>query len=551
MAPSDTSSLLQDIDESSDTHQDNLRAFQLRYRFADHKFDGLVWHALRACGWTHQSRGYVAPDGRKFTRAEYIIDRLDRFSLEPLRGNLQSPEEEVSNIERDEDDTLWRQWRHEVLEWMFAKVQTDETKSEPNGKRSAIVAERPRRASLPAKSTTAAEKGTDLYLHRNSKGRKAKNASLPADISTASFKNPSLAECAKLTIGDDEHVEEQEARHRQDFGDWRFRLSTNHSLLLYGAGSKYELLNEFAEKELSKEGYVVAIDGFDAEADIDSILDLLVDSFLDGKEPSALSRISHADGNIPVVGQSNPWRAHPTVERAIAVSRGIAYKASESLLPVFLVIHNLDSTGLRNPLAQDALAALLVNSNVENGVAAIRLVASIDHVDASLMWSVPVIANMNWMYIQVHTHRPYVKELVMLEETKRTRSKQAATRSQALAKSKTQFQGTLTSLAPRHAEAIQILARLQLSLPSNQTWVNYVEFRKQCTNNCVVNKETNLATLLVDLIDHGLVQVEIKEEEELKLVTIPFERAKVKEMLRLTRGENNGKRGGTYGNSPS
>jgi origin recognition complex subunit 2 len=169
------------------------------------------------------------------------------------------------------------------------------------------------------------------------------------------------------------------------FEEWRFLISTNHSILFFGAGSKRNLLNQLCEQELDTEGYALAIDGYDSHVTVEALLDLLVALFLNGKEPIPMaSMIAMKDGDDQRGGISNPWKAHELVERAITVSRALAQEASISLVPIFLVIHNLDGESFRNTLAQESLAALLVNSNVANGVASIRLVASVDHVDVLL-----------------------------------------------------------------------------------------------------------------------------------------------------------------------
>jgi hypothetical protein len=127
------------------------------------------------------------------------------------------------------------------------------------------------------------------------------------------------------------------------------------------------------------------------------------------------SMIAMKDGDDQRVGISNPWKAHELVERAITVSRALAQEASISLVPIFLVIHNLDGESFRNTLAQESVAALLVNSTVANGVASIRLVASVDHVDVSaLLWNVSTSANFAWIWKEVHTHRPYMEELLAM-----------------------------------------------------------------------------------------------------------------------------------------
>lgn len=53
-----------------------------------------------------------------------------------------------------------------------------------------------------------------------------------------------------------------ELKHKTQFKEWAFLLQTNHSLLFYGFGSKRKLLDDFANEELSKGGYVANIQGY-------------------------------------------------------------------------------------------------------------------------------------------------------------------------------------------------------------------------------------------------------------------------------------------------
>jgi hypothetical protein len=246
--------------------------------------------------------------------------------------------------------------------------------------------------------------------------------------------------------------------------------------------------------------------------------------------------MEQADGEFPIVGVSIPWKTEPLVERAITVSRALAVKATETLLPIFLVIHNIEGPGLRNEIAQEALAALLVNSIVENGVAAIRLVASMDHVDTSaLLWSPATMANFSWIYKEIHTHRPYVKELAMLDDY--VVKKKAEKRKVVDQVRSERVLHVLKSLAPRYAEVLQTLARLQLDIPSQEedTWIDYIVFRDKCKAECIVTKDTQLRNFLTELVDHGL--LEHRTNEEYESVTIPYSRAKLREIMAYTRGD--------------
>jgi hypothetical protein len=74
---------------------------------------------------------------------------------------------------------------------------------------------------------------------------------------------PSPQECVDYLLSHDVRTKhsyqlaELERKHREHFSEWSFLLKTNHSLLLYGYGSKRQLLNNFSNK-LSDEGHYVA-----------------------------------------------------------------------------------------------------------------------------------------------------------------------------------------------------------------------------------------------------------------------------------------------------
>ena len=64
---------------------------------------------------------------------------------------------------------------------------------------------------------------------------------------------------------------------------------------------------------------------------------------------------------------------------------------------MFLLIHNIDGLGLRNPVAQNSIATLTASSN-KNGLPLIRVVASVDNVNAALvLWSPEVEQKFDWV----------------------------------------------------------------------------------------------------------------------------------------------------------
>jgi hypothetical protein len=279
---------------------------------------------------------------------------------------------------------------------------------------------------------------------------------------------------------------------------------------------------------LYKEGESVVIDGTDIDVTIEGILDILVQLYLDGIEPQELSSIKCYPEDVPVIGKCCPLKAAPAVERAIMIGRGLAHAVEESdspLPPTFIVIHSLDAR-LANSIDQEALAMLVINSTVRNGVAALRLVASVDHVDApTFLWDPMTEANFAWFPCCVHTHRPFLHELDLIEEDgaqkKRT---ERASRSDTQAP---RILDVLQNLAPRHTEVVKLLARLQ---NNKNDWVDYLKYREQCKSACAINKDSQLRGLLRELMDHGLVISRTEGAKE--VLQIPFDLQEIIEFER-------------------
>ena len=610
---------------------DALLRQQLRYRFQDHEFVPLQWKALRAAGWTHGPRGYVSPAGtRVYSAALELRQDLDRWAVSKITSNLlnivEEEEEERSDDHNDHDDDdgkeCLRVLRNTIIYHMqkimqesnqhqrnpenlsenddhdSRKASRSSRDANNNNNDAALQGQeestRPRRSSRhgaagstnsafnngPSQSVTATEKGTDLYLHRHSKkGRQAtKSASLHVE-ENIDFSFPTLEECQeRMAQMDTTACDQIESYYRtRYFATWRHLLSTNHSLLFYGNGSKHRLLSDFCEYELRNEGYAVQIDGFHPDVTIDGILNLLVHLFLDGVEPVAAAPVGRPSttttesgvwSDIPEVpDDENDHGDHPHhCRRAVAVARALARHCATTLRqPIFLVVHSLDGF-LRTDRAQESLATLVQHSVAPDscGVSAIRLVASIDHVDAgAALWSGggggDVRHQFRWIWKAVHTYRPYTAELALLRidnddewlcggksgdsQKKQKKKLVRATQQEANAVH------VLQNLAPKYTEVLQILVRLQLDkikehkkVPKQNDdaepdmWVEFAILLRECKNQFAVDKESKLRELLSELKDHRLVLQ--ATARRIEYVRVPHSVEKLKSILAFERGNH-------------
>jgi Origin recognition complex subunit 2 len=562
---------------------DALKYLQMRYQFRDHEFIPLQWKAMQMAGWTYGSGTYKSPAGQRLSgSANELKQWLDSCccAVPPVRSNLQrgvelldqqqqQPTASTSILVEDGKESV-QDLRNAIcyhMQLLTEKGQgddDDDTKptageistggsSNNNNNKLRVLPKRAAAARARAVvSVTAVEKGSDLYLHK--KGRQTKSSKRSKEDTTASssFCNlddlpsfPTLAECAALmntfdVLANSATIEAYHAQHC--FAQWRHVLSTNHSLLLYGNGSKYNLLTSFCNVELCQEGYALQIDGFDPDVSIDGILDLLVQLFLHGREPDPrdceglLFLRRSTDNIVGEIPEIYNFRNSPTaVDRAVVIGRALAKRCAQTLVPVFLVIHSLE--GLCNELAQDALAALVVHAVPDEGqVAAIRLVASIDQVDASAaLWSSSTAFKFGWFWKEIHTYRPYIRELAMLADEDLSAKKAARKQNRATDQAARVLE-VLKNLAPRYGEVMQVLAKLQLKelkSSSASPWVDYKVFRSECKSGFLIDKESKLRTLQTELTDHRLMIS--KTEGRSEFVSIPYNMDKLKEIISYKR----------------
>jgi origin recognition complex subunit 2 len=335
-------------------------------------------------------------------------------------------------------------------------------------------------------------------------------------------------ECARSHQLNEIASKREKSIMESSFEEWKFLISTNHSLLFYGVGSKKNLLRSFSNEDL--EGDVVEIDGFDNTFTVDGIIQLLIDQWLGGREPTirkkhlyhvhfekndSINRINTAERIAPFFPRHGDFHL---VQKAAAVAKRIARQVVKTSRPITLVIHNIDGVGLCNDNAQEVLAVLVSQSRTDCGVNAIRLVASVDHINGLIFTESNSRHRLHWLRKEVHTHRPYVVEVLQeqagLENRASEKSKFVAeerdyagndsTEDDNLLMEHESIFSVLKSLASTHAESLRQLARLQLD--SDQEWVNYTDLLKQCRSARIVQADQQLRLYMGELLDHNILE---------------------------------------------
>jgi origin recognition complex subunit 2 len=279
---------------------------------------------------------------------------------------------------------------------------------------------------------------------------------------------------------------------------------------------------------------------------IEPILDIIVHKWLNGRVPPMDVHDTHLlqqqqQGNNVITttnGITYPRHGDPlVVQKAIAIGQALSRLVLKSLRPLYVVIHNIDGVGLRNHTAQEALAALVYHSQTAvSGQNALRLVASVDHVNGPLLlWDSTLHASFQWTWKRVSTYRPYIDEVMesnMPDDHKMKNLKRGeATKNTEQQLQQTTKQSTfdvLASFAPRLTQSLHQLVKLQVE--NKVEWVEYAVLFKRCQLNFTVSSDNQLRVFLGELMDHGIV---IADNSNPRKYRVPYGNDGLRQILKF------------------
>ncbi|KAJ7755322.1 origin recognition complex subunit 2-domain-containing protein [Mycena maculata] len=179
-------------------------------------------------------------------------------------------------------------------------------------------------------------------------------------------------------------------------------LKEGFNIVCYGFGSKRSLLNQFATARCSKAGHVVVVNGFQPEL---SVKDML-------------NSIENIRGitSLPLPSNTSESQARRIYD---------FFSQSPTQRHLYLVIHNIDSFLTRTPKAKACLSLLALHPHI-------HLIASVDHINAPLLWSSSEAAarkdgfaapgktpprGFAWLWHDLTTLAPYDVELSFADRT--------------------------------------------------------------------------------------------------------------------------------------
>ncbi|KAG0000918.1 Origin recognition complex subunit 2 [Entomortierella chlamydospora] len=282
--------------------------------------------------------------------------------------------------------------------------------------------------------------------------------------------------------------------YEEQFPQWYFELMSGFNLLIYGYGSKRSLLTKFATSILT-DAPLIIVNGYFPTLTIKEILDKI---------------------NTAALQYSGPVG---TLQEQIALIHAYFTQPDRSVKKLYLLIHNIDGSSLRSEKIQSALSLLA-------SCPQIHLIASMDHINANILWDTVKSARFRWVWHELTTFRPYMTE-TSFENSIMVRQGELGPRG---------IQFVLASLTSNGKGLFRILAEHQIQTEresaaggvSGAASKNYMDWGmayntlfKKCQENFLVSNAVTFRTQLTEFRDHRIVQSK-KGADGVEILFIPL-----------------------------
>ncbi|XP_029971811.1 origin recognition complex subunit 2-like [Salarias fasciatus] len=283
--------------------------------------------------------------------------------------------------------------------------------------------------------------------------------------------------------------------HRKHFSKWMLQLRLGFSVLVYGLGSKKALLEDFRVSHLSQEIHLV-VNGFFPSITLKSILNALT---------------------CEVLEHEGTFRT-PSDQIQFIIK---TFKDSPDL-HVYLIIHNIDGPMLRGEKTQSALGQLASLPNL-------HMVASLDHINAPLVWDQFKQSQFNWLWWECVTFQHYTEE---------TSYENSLLVQQTGALALSSLRHVLRSLTPNARGIFKLLVNFQLENKDNPSYtgLSFQDFYQRCREAFLVNSDLTLRTQLTEFKDHKLIRTR-KGADGVEYLTVAVEASTLMDFLENEEGD--------------
>lgn len=249
------------------------------------------------------------------------------------------------------------------------------------------------------------------------------------------------------------------------FPNWHFALREGFSILLYGVGSKRKLLQSFQETVMD-DSDVLVVNGFFPSLSINEVVSTIAKNILE------LSNV--------------PTDLYECLELVQSWYSGV-YKNS-----LYLIVHNIDGEMLRSDKCQDILSRLASTPNI-------YLLASIDHINAPLVWDQVKLSSFNFTWWDVTNFLPYFTETSF-------ESSVMVKNSGSLALSS--LNNVFKALTTNARSIFLLIAQRHIENKDNNNFrgVLFRDLYQACRDALLVSSDLALRSQLTDFLDHHMLR---------------------------------------------
>ncbi|PIK36669.1 putative origin recognition complex subunit 2-like [Apostichopus japonicus] len=345
---------------------------------------------------------------------------------------------------------------------------------------------RSRRSKVTAATSEDLEASSESYFRAHSGGV------VTSDHTLSRLAKPKMDQKELDTIlrtAENSNNDEKEnlyVEHTRLFHKWMVQLSNGFNLLLYGLGSKRHLMESFRSKHLLDFHHIV-INGFFPSLAIRQILSAISEDVLESK--------------VTARGQ----------QEQLELIKSELEKKNE---PVFIILHNIDGPILRVTKNQNLLSSLAQ-------ISCVHMIASIDHINAPLIWDQGRFCCFNWLWYDVTSYQDYTEE-TSYENSLLVRQSGALTLSS--------INHVLKSVPPNVQGVFNILVEAQLEHKDDISYsgMTFQDLYQRCREAFYVSSDLTLRAQLTEFKDHKLLTFK-KGIDGAELLSIPVESSTLQE----------------------
>lgn len=353
----------------------------------------------------------------------------------------------------------------------------------------------------------------DYFSAHSDKTRMATSDHTLAKLSRPKMDQQSMDDALSSTPSRFQHDRQKlYEEYKQLYPYWLFQISNGFNILLYGVGSKQKLLDEFRKECLSESCHLV-INGFFPGLTIKQALTKLTSNVFghSGTFKSPIEQSQFIVKQLKTKGKTETEISKGKVKRSAAAPTQMPDE-------IYLIIHNIDGQMLRSDTAQTALSILAQSPSI-------HIIASVDHINAPLLWDQKKLSRFNWLWYDTTTYEPYRDE---------TSYENSLLVQQSGSLALSSLIHVTDSLTPNARGVFELLVKYQLEYKSETDGIylgmSFHDCYLKCRERFLVSSDVTLRSQLTEFKDHKLVRSR-RGHDGVEYLFIPVDNAVLNQFL--------------------